>query len=343
VAPTFAELTTMHVGGPTRDFIEATTTEQIIEVVRTADAHENPLLVLAGGSNLVVGDGGWDGLALKLASTGLDISGTTVSADAGVDWDELVVASLAAGLAGIEPLSGIPGSVGATPIQNVGAFGTATSDVLRSVTVYDRASSAVEEWPPERCGFGSHRQSTFKYTSRYVVLRVTYDLRRSSQSVPLHFSELAQRLGIEPGGTADTNDVRQAVLQRRRERGSIYDVDDHDTWGVGSFFLNAVVPVVPPEATTSPTYPDPLGTKLPAGWLIHQAGFAPGYGREWGRGSVTLSSKHALAVSNRGDATTSEVMTFAAHIRAGVESKFRIRLQPECRLVNCSLDDTLPL
>jgi UDP-N-acetylmuramate dehydrogenase len=342
--PTFAELTTMRIGGPTHEFLEVRSTDALLDAVRASDATDpERLLFMGGGSNLVVGDVGWDGLTVKIASTGLDIDATAVRADAGVNWDDVVVASLEAGLAGLEPLSGIPGSVGGTPVQNVGAFGTLTSDVLESVTVYDRVTGEVTEWGPERCGFGSHRQSTFKHTDRYIVLRVTYRLRRSTQSVPLTFERLASALDIEPGGTADTRDVRTAVMRLRREKGSIYDSADTDTWGVGSFFINPVVPELPPLASASPTYPDVLGIKLPAGWLIQHAGFPPGYGAEWGRGTVALSSKHALAVCNRGGATTAEVMAFAAHIRAGVEGKFGIRLGPECHLINCSFDDPLPV
>ncbi len=340
VTPTFAELTTMHVGGPTRDFAVATTTSQLLELVQAADASGEPLLIIGGGSNLVVGDDGWHGLTVKIASTGVEIHGTTVTADAGVNWEDLVRLTLEQGLGGFEQLSGIPGLVGGTPVQNVGAFGALTSDVLSSVTVYDRDTKAVEEWPVARCGFGSHRQSVFKHTDRYVVLRVTYALRKTDQSRPLTFESLTGRLRIEPGGTASTADVRSAVLGLRREKGSIYDPDDFDTWGTGSFFINPVLAEVPPAAREAgvPQYPDPDGIKLPAGWLIHRAGFPPGYGAEFGRGSVRLSTKHALAVSNRGDATTEEVMAFARHLRAGVETAFGIRLRPECHLVNCAFD-----
>jgi len=333
------DLTTMRLGGPTREFAQALDTDELVDLVRDADARQVPLLLLGGGSNLVVGDEGWDGITIKVATSGIDIDGTTVTAAAGVDWDFLVAQTLAEGLAGFEALSGVPGTVGGTPVQNVGAFGTLTSDLLTSVTVYDRETGETTDWANDRCGFGSHRQSVFKHTNRYVVLSVTYELRRSGQSGPMHFAEILRRLGIEPGGTAATHDVRQAVLAARAARGSILDPADHDTWSVGSFFINPVLAEVPAQAALSPSYPDPLGIKLPAGWLIQQAGFAPGYGLDWGRGTVALSRKHALAVTNRGGATTSEVMAFAAHIREGVESVFGIRLGPECHLVNCSIDD----
>jgi UDP-N-acetylmuramate dehydrogenase len=300
-----------------------------------------PVLLLGGGSNLVVGDQGWDGITIKVATSGIEIENDIVRADAGVDWDTLVRLTLAERLAGLEQLSGVPGTVGGTPVQNVGAYGALTSDVLESVTVYDRQTGEVAEWENARCEFGRHRHSAFKYTDRYVVLRVTYRLRRSERSGPLQFADLVRLLDIEPGGSANARDVRQAVLGLRAQRGSLLDPDDHDTWSVGSFFLHPIVTEVPPQAAASPAYPDPLGTKLPAGWLIEHAGFPKGYGRDWGRGSVTLSSKHALAVTNRGDASTAEVMAFAAHIRAGVEDRFGIRLRPECRLVNCSLDDSI--
>jgi UDP-N-acetylmuramate dehydrogenase len=340
-SPSFNELTTMHVGGPTRDFVVAETTAELVDSVRAADTDETSVLVMGGGSNLVVGDAGWDGLTVKVATSTIDIRDNIVQADAGVEWDVLVALTLDQGLAGFEPLSKIPGSVGGTPVQNVGAFGSLTSELMQSASVYDRKTRTVEQWPASRCGFGSHRQSVFKHTDRYVILSVTYELQRSTQSKPLVFDSLLKRLDLTPGGTAPTADVRQAVIEARREKGSVYDPDDHDTWGTGSFFINPVVSEVPTPASEAgvPTYPDVRGTKLPAAWLIHQAGFAPGYGSDWGRGSVTLSSKHALAVSNRGDATTAEVMAFAAHIRAGVEARFGIRLGPECDLVNCSLDD----
>lgn len=332
----------MHVGGPTREFMIAKTTSDLVDAVKASDASGTPVLVLGGGSNLVVGDTGWDGLTVKVATSTIDMDDNIVRADAGVEWDDLVALTLEQGLAGLEPLSKIPGSVGGTPVQNVGAFGSLTSELMKSATIYDRRTQQIEHWPADRCGFGSHRQSVFKHTDRYVILDVTYQLHRASQSRPIVFDSLLNRLDLPSGATASTTDVRAAVIEARREKGSVYDPADHDTWGTGSFFINPVLTEVPIRASQEqvPTYPDVRGIKLPAGWLIHRAGFPPGYGSDWGRGSVTLSSKHALAVSNRGDATTGEVMAFAAHIRAGVEARFGIRLGPECDLVNCSFDDT---
>ena len=330
-----AEFTTMRLGGPASEYEVVHTTEHLVALIREADAAGKPVLVMGGGSNLVVGDQGFEGLVVQVATSGLNIHEEGVTVEAGVEWDTVVATSLDAGLAGLEPLSGIPGSTGGTPVQNVGAYGTLTSDLLTHLTVYDRVTGTIERWTPDRCGFGSHRQSVFKHTDRYVALDVTFQLARSTRSRPIHYAGLAGRLGIVPGATAPTSEVRDAVLALRRRSGMILDAEDHDTWSVGSFFINPVLTSVPDKARDCPRYPDPAGTKLSAAWLIDHAGFPRGYGHDWGRGTVALSSKHALAVTNRGDATTAEVMRFADHIREGVERRFDIRLGPECDLVNC--------
>jgi UDP-N-acetylmuramate dehydrogenase len=337
VTVTFAELTTMRVGGPVAELAVATSAAHAVDLVREADAAKRPVLVIGGGSNLVVGDVGWEGRVVRIATADLDIDGDRVRAGAGVDWDVLVEATTTDGLAGLEALSGIPGSVGGTPVQNVGAYGALTSDVLESVSVFDRQTGEVESWGPERCGFGVHRTSVFKHTDRWVILGVTYRLRRSPQSGPVRYAGLARHLGITEGGTAPVADVRAAVIEVRRGKGMVLDAGDHNTWSVGSFFLNPVLPELPAAIPADcPRYPDPAGTKVPAAWLIERAGFAPGYGREFGTGTVALSTRHTLAVTNRGGATTADVMKFAAHVREGVETRFGVRLTPECHLVNCS-------
>ena len=333
---TFADLTTMRIGGPVGQLFVPASTPEVIELLRDHGGDEDPLLVMGGGSNLVVGDIGWHGTVLKMASGELSIDGELVTAAAGVEWDHLVRLTLDEGLTGLETLSGVPGSVGGTPVQNVGAYGTLTSDLLDSISVYDRGTGLTERWTPDRCGFGSHRQSVFKHSDRWVVLDVTYRLGRAAQSKPIEYALLAETLGVEIGGTAPPADVREAVLKLRRERKMVLDPQDHDTWSVGSFFINPVLEEVPPRAAECPSYYDIKGVKLSAAWLIHNAGFPPGYGLDWGNGTVALSSRHALAVTNRGGATTSDVMKFAAHIRDGVEARFDIRLGPECDLINCS-------
>jgi UDP-N-acetylmuramate dehydrogenase len=325
----------MRLGGPVTEYAIAQTSERLVALIQEADAVSKPVLVIGRGSNLVVGDQGFEGLVVQAATSRLHVHGANVTVDAGVEWDNVVETSLDAGLAGLEPLSGIPGSAGGTPVQNVGAYGALTSDMLSRLTVYDRTTCAIEQWGPDHCRFGSHRHSVFKHTDRYVVLTVKFRLTRSNRSRPIHYAILAERLGITLGATAPTGEVRDAVLALRRERGMILDPNDHDTWSVGSFFINPVLNSVPGKARDCPRYPDPSGTKLSAAWLIEHAGFPRGYGHDWGRGTVALSSKHTLAITNRGAATTDEVMKFAAHIQEGVEQQFDIRLGPECVLVNC--------
>ncbi len=265
-----SDLTTIRVGGPAGRFAVAADTEQLIDLVRRADADSEPVLVMSGGSNLVVGDRGFDGLVVQVASSGLAIDGVIVRADAGVGWDSVVVAALDAGLAGLESLSGIPGSVGGTPIQNVGAYGTLTSDALSALTVYDRATRTVESMTPAQCGFGRHRQSIFKRSPRYVILDVEYTLARSALSRPIAYRRLADRLGVELGERVDALTVRTAVLALRAQNGMLLDPADHDTWSVGSFFLNPVVGEVPGVARDCPAFPGPRWHQA-AGGLADQS------------------------------------------------------------------------
>ncbi|OZF54391.1 UDP-N-acetylmuramate dehydrogenase [Rhodococcus sp. 14-2470-1a] len=332
-----SELTTMRLGGLAREFAVATTSDELVSLVRDADASGTPVLLVGGGSNLVVGDQGFDGLVIKVETSGVRVDGDSVWVAAGERWDSVVAASLDEGLAGIETLSGIPGLAGATPVQNVGAYGTVTSDVLESLTVYDRETGETAVWSPDRCGFGLHRQSVFKHSMRYVILDTTMGLRRSVSSDPVRYAGLADRLGVDIGDTVPALDVREAVLDLRGQKGMVLDAADHDTWSVGSFFLNPVLTEIPASASRAPQYPDPSGIKIHAAWLIQNAGFAHGYGTEFGNGTVSLSTKHVLAITNRGGASTSDVMALASHIRDGVEAEFGITLVPECDLVGCSL------
>lgn len=329
----------MRLGGPAGEYVEAADTPATIDAVRESDTSGQPVLILGGGSNLVVSDAGFDGRVVRITSQDIETNGELLTLDAGIDWDAAVHESLNEGLSGLETLSGVPGSAGGTPIQNVGAYGSLTSDVLESVTAYDRILRTTVQIAARDCGFGSHRQSIFKHSDRYVILRITLRLRRDRLSAPIAYESLAVHLGAEVGDRIPTDEVRKAVLDLRAQRGMVLDASDHDTWSVGSFFINPVLPAVPESARNCPTYPDPLGIKLPAAWLIQHAGFPPGYGRDWGPKTVALSTKHALAVTNLGSATTLEVMRFAAHIRAGVEEAFGVWLGPECDLVNCSFDD----
>jgi UDP-N-acetylmuramate dehydrogenase len=332
-----AELTTLRLGGPAGRVVIASTTDELVDLVRTADRAAEPVLIVGGGSNLVVADQGWDGLVVLVRTSRIDApvspNSVTVIADAGVVWDELVAHSVEHGWSGLAAMSGIPGLTGATPVQNVGAYGSEVADVLAGLDVLDRRTGQVEKWPPERCRFG-FRTSAFKHTDRYVVLRVAFQLRRSGDAPAVRYLEVARRLGIEPGSRAPSKDVRQVVLELRRSKGMVLDAGDHDTWSVGSFFVNPFVPVEQvPEGC--PRWEVDGQLKLSAAWLIEKAGFAKGYRR----GNVAISTKHSLALTNRGGATTDELLELAQEIRDGVEQRFGIRLRPEAHLVGVQIPD----
>jgi len=339
VATTLAELTTLRLGGLADRVEVAASTDDLVKLVAAADAAAEPVLLVGGGSNLVVGDAGWPGLVIRVASDTIsreDRDGEQLlTVAAGVNWDELVAATVADGLAGLETMSGIPGLTGATPVQNVGAYGSEVADVLTGLRVYDRRDQSVLEWSPRQCEFG-FRSSAFKHTERYVVLDVTFRLARSRQSGPVRYLELARRLGIEPGASAPLEEVRDTVLALRRSKGMVLDEADHDSWSVGSFFVNPLLESVPAVAADCPSWQTDGRTKLSAAWLIEQAGFHRGWGLDRGHGTVSVSTKHTLALTNRGGATTAELLDLAAEIRDGVQARFEIRLGPEAHLRNCT-------
>jgi UDP-N-acetylmuramate dehydrogenase len=334
VRPALAELTTLRLGGPPARLVEAADEGAIIAAVRAAD---EPLLVMAGGSNLVVADEGFPGVVVRIASRGVRVDGSVLEVAAGEPWDPLVERCLEGGLAGFECLSGIPGSVGATPIQNVGAYGQEVSETIVSVRAYDRVLDAVLTVGREECGF-SYRSSAFKRTpGRWVVLSVTYELERRPDSTPIRYAELARALGIEVGDRAPLGEVRSAVLGLRRRKGMVIDPDDPDSVSAGSFFTN---PVLEPAAFAEleeragerpPRFPQADGSvKTSAAWLIERAGFARGYGDP---ATVAISDKHTLALTNRGAGTTAQLVALAREIAAGVEERFGVALVPEPVLV----------
>ena len=339
MATTLAELTTLRLGGPAGRIEVASSSDELVALVAAADAAAEPVLLVGGGSNLVVGDAGWPGVVIRVASdtiTRQDVDGQQlITVAAGVSWDELVARTVADGLAGLETMSGIPGLTGATPVQNVGAYGSEVADFLTGLRIYDRQSRTVQCWSPERCEFG-FRSSAFKHTDRFVVLEVTFRLTRSTRSGPIRYLELADRLGIEPGASAPLDAVRATVLDLRRSKGMVLDEADHDSWSVGSFFVNPLLDEVPAAAEGCPRWQTDGRTKLSAAWLIEQAGFPRGWGLDRGRGTVSVSTKHTLALTNRGNATTAELLALAAEIRAGVQARFGIRLGPEAHLRNCT-------
>jgi len=336
VSTTLAELTTLRVGGPIARIVDAGTSGELVDAIKTADAADEPLLIVGGGSNLVAADAGWPGVVVRLRSSGIHLNRQgdelAVRVEAGEAWDDFVALTVAEGWSGLASMSGIPGLTGATPVQNVGAYGSEVSDTITSLHVYDRHTSRVEAWTPEQCGFG-FRTSAFKHTDRYVVLDVTFALRRSPDGVPARYLELARRLGIEPGGIAPSTEVRETVLELRRSKGMVLDAGDHDTWSVGSFFVNPFVDAAL-APTECPQWTVGGRVKLSAAWLIENAGFYKGYGLP---GRVCVSTKHSLALTNRGGATTAELLDLAREIQSGVEKEFGIKLAPEAHLVGVTL------
>ncbi len=347
-----SDLTTLRLGGPAPDLVTATTAAEIAEAVGTADRAGTGVLVLGGGSNLVVADAGVDVPVVKVAVKGIRVhdngdGSALVTVGAGEDWDTVVADLTDRGFAELSPLSGIPGSTGATPVQNVGAYGTEIAEILTSVTVYDRASREIRELQAADLKM-SYRSSTLRGTDSAVIVDVTF--RLTAHPVRVRYGELARTLDVAPGGTAAPADVRRAVLGLRRSKGMVLDPDDPDTYSAGSFFTN---PILEPAAANIvdrqirrrlgadaryPSYPV-AGTdavKLSAAWLIERAGFGKGHLGPGGR--VQLSGKHTLALTNRGG-STADLLALATEIRDGVRGAFGVTLHPEPVLVGVALPD----
>jgi UDP-N-acetylmuramate dehydrogenase len=311
-----------------------------------------PFLLLAGGSNVVIADAGFPGTVVLVRTSGVRIADVEadggdvrLTVEAGHPWDDVVAEAVDAGLAGIECLSGIPGSAGATPMQNVGAYGQEVAEVIESVRVLDRDTDTVREMTAAECDF-SYRSSVFKHKDRWVVLAVTFRLRRSPLSVPLRYAELARTLGVATGDRAPLAEVRAAVLGLRAGKGMVLDAADPDTYSVGSFFINpvldkaafAALQVRAEQVTGSPpaAWPAEDGSvKVSAAWLIERAGYAKGF--DGGQPGVAVSGKHTLALTNRGTGTTTALLALARNIRDGVARQFGVALHPEPVLVRCSL------
>jgi UDP-N-acetylmuramate dehydrogenase len=405
--------TTLGLGGPARRFVVAGTDEEIIAAVRDAGRRGEPLLVLGGGSNLVISDNGFPGTVIQVATkgihrmTGRDAAGpdpagpdeagpgqaepgapVTLAVASGEEWDTVVASCVAADLAGLECLSGIPGLTGATPIQNVGAYGQEVADTITRVRAYDRATDAVVDLAARDCGFG-YRTSAFKQsitppavTGRFVVLGVTFQLISDPLSRPVRYAELASALGLdagranqgrpgaggpgaggpgaggpgEDGGRAPLGDVRSAVLRLRRGKGMVLDPGDPDSRSAGSFFTNPVLDAVQFAALRRvvderggpgvpiPQFPaGPGQVKVPAAWLIGQAGFRKGHesgGRNGGGRpgpAARISTKHTLALVNPGGASTADLVALAREIRDQVRGIFGVELASEPVLVGVSI------
>jgi UDP-N-acetylmuramate dehydrogenase len=344
-----AGLTTLRLGGQARRLVEGTLDDQIVEAVAAADVGGEPVLVLAGGSNVVIADAGFEGTVIRVLTRGVSTNANggrvRLTVAAGEPWDELVGCAVADGLAGIECLAGIPGSTGATPIQNVGAYGQQVSDAIVSVRAYDRAVGRVVEVSRSECGF-AYRSSMLRRSARFVVLGVTLELERSWLGCPVRYPELAHALELKPGARPPLTAVREAVLALRRRKGMVLDPRDPDSVSAGSFFLN---PVLSAErfaaiehrvaerlggAVGPPAWPEADGrVKTSAAWLIERAGFHRGFGD----GRVGISRKHTLALVNRGGASTAELIVLARAIRCRVRELFGVTLHPEPTLVGIDL------
>jgi len=346
-----ADFTTLRLGGPARGFVRAGTEDELIDAVRSADAAGEPVLILGGGSNLVVSDEGFDGTVIQVATRGVSRDGGpgALTVAAGEDWDAVVARSVAEGLAGLECLSGIPGLTGATPIQNVGAYGQEVAETITAVRVYDRVTGDVLDIPNERCDFG-YRTSRFRGAGRFVVLSVTFRLAVQVLSAPVRYAELAATLGVPVGGQVESAEARAAVIELRQRKGMVIDPADPDTRSVGSFFVNPVLDAPALAAveaaararsgpqTRVPHFevagPGDGLAKVPAAWLIEQAGFGKGYNPGDG---ARISAKHTLALVNAGTASTAALLALAREIRDGVRDAFGVSLAPEPVLVGVSL------
>ena len=328
-----AELTTLRVGGTPSSLKVATTQAQIIDAVSASGPE---VLILGGGSNLLVSDD-FAGEVIKIETQGFTndesaCAGAWVTVEAGHNWDDFVSAAVANGWTGIEGLAGIPGTVGATPIQNVGAYGQSVSETIAQVRAWNRKTSEVEVLFAADCEFG-YRTSIFKANpDTWVILSVTFQLPLGTMSAPISYDELAKKLDVNLGDRVPTTDLQRAVLELRAGKGMVLNTSDHDTWSVGSFFMNPRVTQAPEGA---PNWPEASGSvKVSAAWLIEQAGFGKGFTLN---GRAALSGKHTLAISNQGDATSADILELAQHLRNGVYEKFAIELKPEPRFIGLSL------
>ncbi|WKD56764.1 UDP-N-acetylenolpyruvoylglucosamine reductase [Corynebacterium capitovis DSM 44611] len=325
----FASLTTLRVGGSPREIIRCTSADELAATVERLDREGRELLVVGGGSNLVVAEGDLDLTAVIAGNEGVWLNDATLRIGAGTVWDDVVAFAVDHGLGGIEALSGIPGSAGATPVQNVGAYGSEISDVLTRVRLWNRQTLADEWVPAESLELG-YRSSNLKFTGRAVVLELEIELEKTDLSIPL------RHLGGERVPLAD---ARASVLETRRAKGMVLDEADHDTWSAGSFFTNPIVPAEIADAIgekSMPRFPQPDGrVKLSAAWLIEHAGFPRGYPGEGA--AARLSTKHTLALTNRGSATADDIAELARSVRGGVEKRYGVALEPEPVWVGLSL------
>jgi UDP-N-acetylmuramate dehydrogenase len=333
----FADLTTFRVGGEIASVVRGTSEELIIETL----TREPDTQIVGGGSNILAADDRFNGTVLVIETKGSELdydacSGGMITVAAGVEWDDFVSQTVAAGFSGLETLSGIPGKVGAAPIQNIGAYGQEFSAVVARVRTWDRKNKEQRTFTANQCGFG-YRNSIFKEDrNRYVILEVTVQLKKGELSIPITYPELARELGISSGERAAVTKVREATLAIRNRKGMVLSTTDRDSWSAGSFFINpSVVPEVAAALPSdAPRWPNTDGSiKLSAAWLLERSGVVKGERL----GGAGISTKHVLAITNAADATSHEIIELARKCQNAVQKNFNITLEPEVQLLGFSL------
>ena len=336
-----AKYTSLHIGGPAKKLVHVATEEELVSAVKAADAAGEEVLIIGGGSNVLVGDEGFNGTVIRVETKGNSYhvdacSGGMITIAAGEDWDGFVEWILNKGFAGLETMSGIPGTVGGAPIQNIGAYGHEVSEVIARVRTWDRKAGEYKTFSNSECEF-SYRSSVFKKNpGRYVIIDVTFQLRNGEMSLPITYKELANYLGIDLEARALVSDVRKAVLSLRAAKGMLLDEKDHDTWSAGSFFVNPIVSkeIAATLPADAPRWPQADGRiKTSAAWLMENAGMKKGKAHN----GAAISSKHVLALVNTGSATAADIVDIARSARSAVQEKFGITLEPEVQFVGLSL------
>ena len=334
-----SQYTSLRVGGPATKIVQVSTEAEIIAAIE--EAGDTPLLIMGGGTNVLIADKGFDGTVIRISNNSVQAevdacSGATLTIGAGEDWDLFVQTTINSGYAGLETLSGIPGTVGAAPIQNIGAYGHEVSEFITRVRTYDRQEKALKTFTNSECEF-SYRNSYFKaHPGRYVVLEVQFQIRIGEESDPITYLELARKLGVQLGDKAPVVATREAVLELRASKGMLLSADDHDSWSAGSFFTNPIVSQQEADALpdAAPKWPLIDGrVKISAAWLIENAGMHKGDEV----GGARISTKHVLALTNAGDATASDIAELAKRARDSVKEKFGITLEAEVNLIGVEI------
>jgi UDP-N-acetylmuramate dehydrogenase len=334
-----SKYTSFRVGGPATKIVQVSTEPQIIAAIE--EAGDAPILIMGGGTNVLIADKGFEGTVIRISNNSVQsevdaCSGATLTIGAGEDWDVFVQTTIASGFAGLETLSGIPGTVGAAPIQNIGAYGHEVSEFVTRVRTYDRVLKEIYTFTNSQCEF-TYRNSYFKaHPGRYVILDVQFQLRIGEYSDPITYLELSKKLGIEPGDKAPVAATRAAVLELRASKGMLLSPDDHDSWSAGSFFTNPIISQQAADALpdAAPKWPLNDGrVKISAAWLIENSGMHKGDEV----GGARISTKHVLALTNSGSATASDIAELAKRARNQVKEIFGITLEAEVNLVGIEI------